>query len=83
MAWTNAGYPSEVTDALRLTKARLFKTELMNAIQADVGDSGKSRSSASLNTLLAEVNRDIATYEARTGDDGSGPAVLVADLSQR
>jgi hypothetical protein len=67
MAWTNAAYESEATAAARLTMARAFKGEIMGAISADIAKDGASRSSASLNELLKQVNADITRLERDPG----------------
>lgn len=78
MAWTYSDYPSQATDALRLARARLFKTEIINAITADVSADGKSRGNTPLNALLTAVNADIMEYERAVGRGSAG--VLRADL---
>lgn len=67
--WTYSGYESEATDAARLTMARQFKKELLDAMKdpQSVGSDGHSMSKFQLDALLAEVNKDIEKYERRVG----------------
>lgn len=70
MAWTNAAYEAEATVAARLTMARAFKGEILNAIGPDIAKDGASRSNQSLNQLLMQVNADITKYEAQSAARG-------------
>lgn len=67
--WTYSGYESESTDAARLTMARQFKKELLDAMKdpQSTGSDGHSMSKFQYDTLLSEVNRDIERYERMVG----------------
>lgn len=82
MAWTNADYESESTDSARLTKARLFKAELMGRINANLSSEGKQRENEPLVSLLRIVVDDIARYESRLGVVDSDAAVVTSGFTQ-
>ena len=71
--WTYSGYESEATDAARLTMARQFKKELLDAMKdpQSAGSDGHSMTKFQLDALLAEVNRDIERFDRKVGTGGS------------
>lgn len=80
MAWTYSDYETQATDELRLARARLFKSELINAIGPSVSADGKSRDSGQINTLLNRVDADIRRLEAAVPGGSTAPAIGVVDF---
>lgn len=70
--WTNSGYMAQATVAARLTMARAFYAEVTDKVTADIAKDSSSRNSASLNTLLERVARDIAMLESKSAARAGG-----------
>lgn len=80
MAWSNADYESESTDAARLSKARAFLAELRGAIGAEVAADGGSRSTNNILELIKDVKQDVRRYERLLGEGIEKPSAIHADF---
>lgn len=57
MSWTYSNWRSQTTPAAQLAQLKLHIQEVTDAISADISADGKSRSSGSLTTLLAALEK--------------------------
>lgn len=77
MAWQHANFEEQSTASARLSKLQQHITEVRLEIRADVSHGGSSRSSATLQTYLAELERRRKEINAEVqAEIGRGPRMI-------
>lgn len=81
--WTNSGYWQQSTPSARLTMARAFLTELMDAITARARGNGEEIDPSTLNELLKTVKGDLPQLEREAdADAGVGLPRMVSTTTR-
>lgn len=70
--WTYHDYANQGSASARLSRARLFRAELIAATGPDYAINGRSKGNSPLIELLKQVDLDIARYSRLDASTSSG-----------